>query len=204
MGRLSEYINGVSGKRSVYMDDRSGDVVVSGVNENIEMLNSIITKDASMERQLRSIISKALKKARSNVSKDAKAYLENDPRGAYKAVKHSVYKKLFGGNISILQKRRRSAPTTYVRPKADRTGKRGGNRVPASERTKQVNSYAGSDRGFVLRFINAGTTKRMTRLGNRGKIPASNWFSHVAPWQMDMAANIVSDAIEELIATKTK
>ena len=217
MGRLTEYIYGSSNTRTSYISktDSNGNVTITGAEENVEFLNSIMTKDARMERAIRKLIRGALSQARSNVSKDVRNYIKSDPRGAYKAVRHAVYKKVFGGNISILQKRSRGAATGYVKPTTNHTG-RGGNRWGRSKRTEQLESYGGADRGFILRFLNAGTvqrnitsytnrqgeSQRISRLGNRGSISSTGLFSHTAPWQMDAAATLVSEAIEELIAMK--
>lgn len=218
MGRLTEYIYGSSKKRTTHINrsETNGDVTVTGAAETIEFLNSIITKDANMERAIRRLIRNALKQARSSVSKDVRNYIKSDPRGAYKAVKHSVYKKVFGGNISILQKRSRGVATSYTKPTSNHTG-RGGNRWGRSKRTEQLESYGGADRGFILRFLNAGTTEKRTvkqytdkngdshrtrRLANRGSLPSTGLFAHTAPWQIDTAASLVSEAIEELIAMK--
>jgi hypothetical protein len=119
------------------------------------------------------------------------------------AVKHTVYKQLFGGNLSILQKRRAGAKHEYNPPRTLRTGQRGGNRRLRSERTKQLNSYYGADRGFVLRFLASGTVPRHTRYGNRGSIRQTNWFGHVAPFQMETAAKEVAEAINEYVTQVT-
>lgn len=217
MGRLTEYIYAGSRQRTTHIDrsETNGDVTVTGAAETVEMLNSLITSNANMERAIRRLIRGALSQARGRVSKDIRAYIKQDPRGSYKAVKHAVYKKVFGGNISILNKRSRGAATAYVKPTSNHTG-RGGNRWGRSDRTKQLESYGGSDRGFILRFLNAGTSTRnittftnkdgssekISRLGNRGSIAPTGLFEHTAPWQMDAAASLVSEAIEELIALK--
>ena len=82
------------------------------------------------------------------------------------------------------------------------TGQRGGNRRLRSERTKQLNSYYGADRGFVLRFLASGTVPRHTRYGSRGSIRQTDWFGHTAPWQMEAAAANVAEAINEYVKQK--
>lgn len=191
MGRLTEYFGG--GR------NRSGDVIVQGADEVVAALGRIITKDAGMERELRKIIRKALQKARNTTSRDIHGNMPRDPRGTYKAVRHVVYKSVFGGSINILNKRKRGAPTSYVKSRLLEPGQRGGNRIRQSERTKQLESYGNSDRGFVLRFLNAGTDTRTSRFGNRGSISTRSIFARVAPWHMDAAASQVADNIQELI-----
>lgn len=194
MGRLTEYFGKGGGK--------GADVVVTGAEEQQRRLASIMMKDPAMERAVRQLIRKALQKARNRTSKDIHGTLPDDPRNAYKAVKHSVFKAVFGGSVSILNKRKRGAPTTYVKPRRLSEGQRGGNRRRRSAETERRESYANSDRGFILRFLNAGTDERQTRYGNRGSIAAKHLFSHIAPWHMDTLASEVEAGIKQLINYK--
>lgn len=207
MGRLSEYINGSRG-RTTYLDSAPKasasnveHVQVSGFVENQEMFEHLLTYEPGFDRNFRAVIRKALQEARKNLSRDAKDYIKNDPRKAARAVKHTVYKQLFGGNLSILQKRKAGAKYELVRQRKldENPSQRGGNRRTRSSRTKQLDSYFGADRGFALRFISSGTEKRHTRFGNRGRIGATDWFGHTAPWQMETAAANVAEAINEYI-----
>lgn len=195
MGRLTEFFG--NGKSA-----RGADVVVSGAEEEQRRFTSLMMKDPAMERAVRQIIRKALQKARNNTAKDIHAALKNDPRNAYKAVKHSAYKAVFGGSISILNKKKRGAPTNYIKPRKLAAGQRGGNRRKRSAETERRESYGNSDRGFILRFLNAGTDERQTRHGNRGSITARHLFSHIAPWHMDTVASDVEAGIKQLINYK--
>lgn len=206
MGRLTEYIGG-GGTHTAYIDGGSSGtsgVKVTGADEIIMALNRIITKDATMEREMRKIIRRALQKARNDTSKDVRQAIENDPRKAYKAVLHNVYKKTFGGSVNILSKRKRGAPTNYQEPRTLKPGQRGGNRRKASANTERMKSYGGADRGFVLRFLNAGTDVRQTRTGNRGSIAPRGIFSRIAPWHMETAAENVAVSIEEFVIQTLK
>lgn len=200
MGRLTEYFG--KGSTGGSRTERNGDVEVTGFSENIESLGRIMTEDPYMAKELKSYIRKALKDARKNLSNDAKNYLKEDPRKAARAVKYSVYKSMFGGNVSILQKRAGTAGARYqlVRQKKLQPGQRGGNRRPrVDDQRNRLETYFGADRGFVLRFINSGTVSRQTRFGNRGAISQRNWFGHTAPWQMESAAEKVAAAINEYV-----
>lgn len=204
MGRLTEYFGkgSTGGSRS----ERNGDVEVTGFSDNIESLGRIMTDDPYMAKELKAFIRKALKEARKNLSNDANNYLKSDPRKAARAVKYSVYKSLFGGNVSILQKRAGTAGARYelVRQKKLQPGQRGGNRRPrVDDQRNRLETYFGADRGFVLRFINSGTIDRQTRFGNRGAISQRNWFGHTAPWQMESAAEKVAQAINEYVKQQT-
>lgn len=205
MGRLTEYITGSrSASRTTHIDGTAarGAVEVVGVDNVSAIVNSLLTTNPEMDRLVRKLINVATRDARNRVSKDIAGTIGNDPRKAARAVKHMVYKQLFGANISILSKRKASnSRATLVRQRQlDRTPhQRGGNRRPKSSRTKQLESYFGSDRGFVLRFLNSGTTQRMTKYGNRGAITGNNMFGHIAPWHMEKAVEEVSNAIIEYI-----
>lgn len=179
------------------------DVQVSGFMENQALFERLLTYEPGFDRHVRDLIRKALREARNNLSKDAANYIQNDPRKAARAVKHTVYKTLFGGNLSILQKRSSGPKYELIRHRKldDNPKQRGGNRRKrgAHGRTIQIDSYFGADRGFILRFLSSGTVQRMTQYGNRGAIRATNWFGHTAPWQMEAAAEKVATAINDYI-----
>ena len=180
---------------------------VTGLDELSKKLDRLQAKDSQMEERITKIIREAIKAARSMVTADAKGAVGNDPRHAYKAVRSMVYKRILGGNISILQKRKAgSGKSGYEPPRTLRPGQRGGNRVPRSTRTQQMMDYEGSDRGFILRFLNSGTGQRTAgtrngRLhGNRGSIAARNWFPSSGQRAMNAAAQYIIDEIDRLIA----
>lgn len=208
MGRLSEYINGSRG-RSVFLDSGSKsssvDIEISGIVENSEMLGRLMTVHPEMAKNIRTVIRKALQIARKNLSRDAASYMDSDPRKAARAVRHSVYKAIFGGNLSILQKRASGAQYKLVRTRKveQNPHQRGGNRRPYVPENSRLDKYFGADRGFILRFISSGTIPRMTRYGNRGMIRQSGWFGHVAPFQIDNAAALVADEINKYIKQET-
>jgi hypothetical protein len=220
MGRLSEYINGYRGRHSVYGmtspryntrtgslnkgSDNGAPVQVFGVEANLEVFGHIMTNDPQMAGMFRKFIRDVLKEARKKLSKDAKAYMKSDPRRAAQAVRFSVYKSMFGGNLSILQKKRGSAGAKYElrrQRKIEQNPKmRGGNRRPRiDDGRNRLDYYYGADRGFALRFLGSGTVNRTSRFGNRGSIRNTNWFGHTAPWHMEDAADKVAEAINEYI-----
>jgi len=223
MGSLSEYLNGYRGRHSVYNydsprfntrtgslnkgGDNGGPVQVYGVEANLEAFGRIMTTDPQMAGLFRKYIRNVLKEARKKLTQDAKSYMKSDPRKAAQAVKFSVYKVLFGGNLSILQKKKGSAGAKY---KLRRTRKveqnprmRGGNRRPRIDGHNRLDYYYSADRGFVLRFIGSGTVTRTSRFGNRGSIRQTDWFGHTAPWHMEDAAGKVAEAINEYVMQQT-
>ena len=200
MGRLSEYINGYRGRGG----NNVGPVQVFGVEADLEAFGRIMTNDPEMAGMFRKYIRQVLKEARKHLSQDVKNYMQSDPRKAAQAVKFSVYKSLFGGNLSILQKGRGTAGAKYklVRQrKVEQNPKmRGGNRRKRiDDGRNRMDYYYGADRGFVLRFLGSGTVPRTSRFGNRGSVRQTNWFGHTAPWHMEEAADKVAEAITEYI-----
>lgn len=195
MGRLSEYVNG--GFRS------TGDatIEISGFMENAERLGRIMTNDPKMAKEIRRIIRKELQRARRQLSGNASGFMDSDPRKAARAVKYGIYKAIFGGNLSILQKRTSGAQYQTIRQRKveQNPHQRGGNRRPYVPANSRLDKYYGADRGFILRFLSSGTIPRMTRYGNRGMIRQSGWFGHTAPWQMDRAAEFIADEINKII-----
>ena len=224
MGSLSEYFNGYRGRQSIYNydspryntrtgslnkgGDNGGSVQVYGVDANLEAFGRIMTSDPSMAAIFKKYIRNVLKEARKKLSQDAKSFMKSDPRKAARAVKFSVYKTLFGGNLSILQKRKGSAGAKYElvrhRMVEENPKMRGGNRRPrVDDGRNRLDYYYGADRGYILRFIGSGTVNRTSRFGNRGNIRQSNWFGHTAPWHMEDAAGEVAEAINEYVRQKT-
>lgn len=206
MGRLSEYVNGSRG-RSSFLDsggsNNNGGVEVFGFFENSEMLGHLLTSDPYMAANLKKVIRQVLKEARGRLSKDISSYIKDDPRKAARAVKFAVYKSLFGGNLSILTKRKAGQKYELIRQKKLQPGQRGGNRRPRVEDRNRLENYFGSDRSFILRFLSSGTIQRQTRFGNRGSIRQRDLFGRTAPWQMETAAAEVAAAITEYIKKET-
>lgn len=207
MGVYSNNPNYWKGSKSTgAKTERNGDVEVSGFAETSLMLGHLLTTDPYMAANLKKVIRKVLKEARKHVSDDIANYLEHDPRKAARAVKYSVYKSIFGGNISILQKKSGTAGQRcqLIRQTTLQPGQRGGNRRPrVDDGRNRLDTYFGADRGFILRFISSGTVERVTRFGSRGNISQRNIFGHIAPWQMQAAAEDVAKNIAEYIKHET-
>lgn len=171
-------------------------------------LASLFVTNPETRKRIRKIIREEMKDAAKRVREDARdpSVMNSDPRKAYKAVKSTVYRKILGGNISILNRRKAGARYQLIRErKVDlNPHMRGGNRRPRSRRTDDLETYYGADRGFVLRFLNSGTVGRTTKYGYRGAIAPRNWFSDVGPKEMDLAAENLSAVIEEELAAYYK
>lgn len=187
------------------MADITGNIEVDGLVKQREELERLLMKNPAMEKRVQKLIRKVLMAARKQVSQSAQGAMRSDPRQAYKAVKTAVYRRILGGSVSILNKRKAGAPGSYEPPRKLRPGQRGGNRVPRGARTQQVMSYEGMDRAFILRFINQGTGERTAGTrgghlsGNRGSIAARNFFSNSSQRALQQAAAQLEKLIDELI-----
>ena len=175
-------------------------ITIVGLDQYSAKLQKMTTENPAIKRHLQAAIRKIVNEARKRIIQDAQGVLENDPRHAYKAVRSSVYKQILGGQVNILPSRKRGAPTKYQRPKKEREpNARGGNRRPRSLRTMQIDSYEGVDRGFILRFQNAGTVDRETRFGNRGSLRARHWFGTSSAFHVQQAVDETVEMIETIL-----
>ena len=188
--------------------------------EQQKVLEAALSTNPKTQKALQKLIRKALMQARSELSDYIKTKLANDdPRGAARAVRTSVYKKILGGNINILNSRKSHGTNSYEPPRTLRPGQRGGNRRPRSERTNTVMHYAGEDRQFILRFVDSGTKQRAierltevkrksggskfvwrqdaSKYGNRGSIAARNFFKAGAEPRLIRATEYLADMIDD-------
>jgi hypothetical protein len=196
---------------------------VEGLAEQVKQLKAMMSDDPSFRKRVNNVIRRVLLEARKQVMSNAKDVLDNDPRHAYKAVRSAVYKRILGGQLNILQKRKAGAPGNYQKPLKG-LPKRGGNRWGRSARTKAIEGYEGSDRGFILRFVNAGTADRGIHSytdksgtthnlgtassmnikthalsGNRGNIKPRNWFGSASQRALENAAGNMEEFIDRII-----
>jgi hypothetical protein len=172
------------------------------VEQQNRAFGRLMATDKETRQRIRKIIREELKDAAKRLREDAKYELKEDPRKAFRAVKSTVYRKILGGNVSILNPKKAGNRYQLVRERKLDTNphQRGGNRRPRSARTEQVDSYFGKDRAFILRFVSSGTAERKTRYGNRGSIAARNWFQNMAPREMELAAGNLAEVIEDELA----
>lgn len=169
------------------------------VDQQNRAFGRLMATDKETRQRIRKIIREELKDTAKRLREDAKYELKEDPRKAFRAVKSTVYRKILGGNVSILNPKKAGNRYQLVRERKLDTNphQRGGNRRPRSARTEQVDSYFGKDRAFILRFVSSGTAERKTRYGNRGSIAARNWFPNMAPREMELAAGNIAEVIED-------
>ena len=210
--------------RGRYMAD-NGTIEITGLEERIKKFGEASTKNPMMRKRINEVIRVALREVRKKLQNEAKSGLDmqSDPRKAYKAVRMAVYRRIFGGQVNILQSRKAGAGHFYAPPRkgtSDPKG-RGGNRRPRSQRTIDLMSYEGVDRGFILRFLNQGTTTRnITHLtevkradgtskfrftsnggkyGKRGSIAARNWFGNASLRELERQASNLDAMIDNIL-----
>ena len=179
-----------------------------------KILESALSSNPKTQKVLQKLIRKALMDIRPSLVAAARSSMMSDPRGAAQGIRSAVYKKILGGQVNILNMRRRAGkPISYEPPrKLDRNPhQRGGNRVVRSKRTDDSLHYGPHDRQWILRFINSGTVSRTAgtrggRLsGNRGSIIARNFFGSAAMSALTRAAENLATMIDtELEAVLNK
>ena len=165
--------------------------------EQKQILEQALSTNPKTQKALQELIRKVIMEARADVMNSVR-FKNGDPREARNAIRSTVYKRILGGNLNILNSRKTHGTNDYEPPRKLRPGQRGGNRRPRSVRTNNVMHYGGYDRGFILRFVNSGTKQRNIEhlveikradgtskfrwrndngaYGNRGAIAARNWF----------------------------
>ena len=171
--------------------------------EQQKVLEAALSTNPKTQKALQKLIRKALMDVRPELVSAARGAMGSDPRGAAHGIRLSVYKKILGGNVNILNMRKKAGkPTTYEPPRKLQPHQRGGNRVPRGERTNTVMHYGPHDRQWILRFINSGTSDRMAgtrggRLsGNRGSIAARNFFGSAGSSALTKAADNLATLID--------
>lgn len=172
------------------------------VLEQKQILEQALSTNPKTQKALQKLIRKALMDVRPELVAAARGAMGSDPRGAAQGIRLSVYKKILGGNVNILNSRKAGKPTTYEPPRKLQPNQRGGNRVPRGKRTDTVMHYGPHDRQWILRFINSGTSDRMAGSrggclsGNRGSIAARNFFGRAGSSALTKAAENLATLID--------
>ena len=101
------------------------------VLEQKQVLEQALSTNPKTQKALQKLIRKALMDVRPELVSAARGAMGSDPRGAAQGIRLSVYKKILGGNVNILNPRRKAkGPISYEPPRKLKPGQRGGNRVP--------------------------------------------------------------------------
>lgn len=224
------YWTGNAGIDHGFTSSGSNVIMVEGIVDIQKRLSRLQTKHPNMQRDMRRIMQVVIREARKELLKDAKGEVGNgyvnssgDPRKAYRAIKSMVYKRIFGGNVNIISRRKRGKYAANIPPQKDQGTKRGGNRRKRSNETQRMMSYWGEDRGFILRWLNNGTKGRRIRTstnssvnkligrgrtsasldskrnGFRGKITGTHWFGTASREAMYEASEMLTSLIDRAI-----
>lgn len=183
------------------------------VLEQKQVFEQALSTNPKTQKALQKLIRQVIQEAREKVVSAASDKMKNDPRGAARAVRTAVYKKILGANINIYNSRKAHGQNSYEPPRKGVSG-RGGNRRTRSGRTRQIMGYAPLDRGFILRWINDGTPgarnieftpndrrkvdkwNKHPNTGNRGNIAARNFFRGAGERALAQAADNLATLID--------
>ena len=178
------------------------------VLEQKQVLEQALSTNPKTQKALQKLIRQVIMEVRPQVVSSVRGSLGSDPRGAAHSIRTAVYKKVLGGNLNILNmKRKAKAPISYEPLRKLKPHQRGGNRVPRSMRTNEVMHYGPYDRGWILRLVNSGTAVREAgtrngRLhGKRGSITARNFFRGAAEPALQRAVENLSMLIDRELMT---
>ena len=200
----------------------NGTIEITGLEERIKKFGEASTKNPEMRKRINEVIRQVLAKVRKSLQGEAQSGLQmqSDPRKAYKAVRMAVYRRIFGGQVNILSPRNSRSGRLYEPPRKLQPKQRGGNRRTRSDRTLELMSYMGRDRGFVLRFLNAGTKPRYSGYGRngrtqeeydrfisknegrgfRGSIAPRDWFGGASQRQLENTMGNLDKMIDDIVS----
>ena len=178
------------------------DVNDAAMVEQRQVLEQALSTNPKTQKALQQLIHQVILEARAQVVSSI-PFQDGDPHQSRRAVRSTVYKKILGGNINILNSRKAHGTQAYQYQRTLREGQRGGNRVKPTIRTIQMQTYAPQDRGFILRFNNEGvSTPRQAGTrgghlsGNRGTLPAKHFFRSYGERALERAAEHLGTLID--------
>lgn len=195
----------------------------AAVVEQKQILDQLLSTNPKTQKALQQLIHQVILEARAQVVSSIQ-FQNADPHQSRRAVRSTVYKKILGGNINILNSRKAHGTQAYQYQHKLREGQRGGNRVKPTLRTIQIQTYAPQDRGFILRWINSGADDRHINFspdirrkvdrwnhnpntGNRGTITGKSFFRDYGQRALERAAEHLGTLIDaelEKILNKQK
>lgn len=171
------------------------------VRQQVGMVNrgsiSIQTFDGWFSQLVRAELGKTLGVVRAKAMRRAAASGAGSATGG---VLRRTIRDRYAVNLNIGQNNRRLSHRT--RQVAEPTGGKSGIRRQrtVSDRTAQIRGYYGPDRSFILRILENGRdvfyahsegptgARSQATYGQRGAMPARNWFFHQAQSDMELAA----------------
>lgn len=162
--------------------------VIAAMQRQLDMMSA---QEVDSDKTLAKMITQELNRVKRATQQKFKSSVKSDPRKAYQAIRAQKYKKVWGGNINILDGRSKRLYTTTSISNRQRTVKR-----HYSSTSKKVDEYYGQSRGFILRFLQTGTKQRTANgiggSGNRGSIKARDFMS-TARTEMDRSRQMIGE-----------
>lgn len=140
-----------------------------------QQLSAVEWDKVDRDKTVKNAWKNELQTVRKVVQQAARSAVPNDRAEVWKGVKAVTYKGISGGNVNILTSKGVYKNMTIFNREHKRY---------TSDRTRDVESYWGSSRSFILRFVALGTKPRMAGTkgnskggsGNRGSLTAKKWF----------------------------
>ena len=111
----------------------------------------LLSTHPRMREDLEQAVREIMWEARETATERVKKYMFDSAHETHKAIRNIVYRKVIGGELNILNVRR-----------ALRQGRVAPSRRGRTKDTERILSYRGVDRGFIFRFANDGTNRRIT------------------------------------------
>ena len=194
--------------------------VIKLQEKNIEKM---MTDNPETREAIQAVIRETMWEARNATSQEISGVIGGNMQ-SWRAVRHTVFQKILGGNINIFDMKRGTAQWKVVQKtrKVEQKPKmRGGNRRQRTMRTIMIEGYEPRARGFILRFQDSGTRQRFiggrnnfgsrrsnihynkmkeSGRGNRGEITPGNFFYRIASKHLGAAAEKLATMIDEEIA----
>ena len=186
------------------------------VLEQKQVLEQALSTNPKTQKALQKLIRQVIVQARAETVRNI--HFDNgDPHQSARSVRTAVYKKILGANINIYDSKKAHGRSSYEPPR--HPSHRGGNRMKRGFETQRYMSYGPLDRGFILRWVNAGTQQRqalggrMSKRGyvagggaNRGSISARNFFRNAGERALvravDNLANMIDTELENILNKK--
>lgn len=165
-----------------------------------EQLQSISPDEIDKESTLKNAVNKQLQEVRKVVASAVRGAFPTNRHKLDQAVSVRKYKSIWGGNVNIYNGRGKAGAGVSILK----------NRVRhryVSERTKQVESYVGKDRAFILRALEMGNREvrvagsrgnKRGGSGSRGMLTARNFFADSAPKVTEAAQQQIERVIETI------
>lgn len=187
-------------------------------------LEKLMTDNPETRESIRALIRETMWEARNATAHEIKGVIGGRMQ-SWRAIRNSVYQKILGGNINILDGMKKGTAQWKIVQKTRKVEQnphmRGGNRRKRTLRTAMIEGYEPKARGFILRFQDSGTRQRFiggrnsigrgdnglrwgrmkqSGRGNRGEIIPGEFFFRIASKQLGQASEKLAKMIEEEIA----